>query len=1029
MDHQQLVDALTGPAHRKTEAMIQSSVRELLRDGPFDLGDDQVVLLESKVGQADRIDVEVGSTVVEVKRKLDTPASVTKASAQLCKYVTERQDTRGTRTVGLLTDGMHWSAWHLPAGAEELIQVGTFELTDGATADDLDRLCVWLDGFLATAQNLTPTPDEVELRLGAGSSSTRLDLASLEALLDVAADQPDVALKRQLWRRLLTIAFGDGLDETDDTALFLEHTYLVVLATLIGHAVIGYDVRHQAPKDLLRGRLFTDAGVYGVIEQDFFDWVGDVDGGLDWVGQLARRIGRFNWSKVDHDVLKVLYESVIGTDTRHRLGEYYTPDWLARLVVDDVVDDPGSQRVLDPACGSGTFVFWTVRAVVDAAVAAGTDNRTVIADVTSRVFGMDVHPVAVTLARITYLLALGRERLAGDRGPFSVPVFLGDAVQFEQAEGALWSADGLVVHVADEQDTGQASMFAQHLHLPQRVIDDVGSFDQLVAELTAAASDRTTGSKPPSVRPVLDRYGVHPDDRAAVTATFEVLCRLNDDGRNHIWGYYLRNLARPRWLAQPANRVDRIVGNPPWLSYRHMPDAMQRRFKTLASGRGLWSGGKVATQQDLAALFVVRACELYLNVGGRFGMVVPFATLSRQAYEGFRSGRWTQATEGTVDAFTTAHLDRPWSLTGVTPDIFPVPSAVVFGSRAPQRYTPMPPTMLEWSGTLAAGTDPAVALTRTAVARVEAPGAGADWSPYRTRFRQGATIVPRMLTVVERVPAGPLGSVAGRADVRSRRTSQEKPPWKGLPPLTGQVEERFLRPMHLGATVLPFRMDTPWTAVVPWDGTDLLDHDHPNLARYPGLAGWVGQAQRVWEQHRATKSPGTVVERMNYQRGLVSQFRDMHRLRVVYATSGSALAAATVDDPRADDPRAVIDNSLYWATAASMDEARYLTAVLNAPVTTARVAPLQSVGAFGPRHFHKWVWALPIPHYDSHNPLHVDLASEAAAAEQVAAAVNIDGIGYPNNRKVIRRALETDGVLGRINDLVDQLLLETVAGT
>ena len=44
---------------------------------------------------------------------------------------------------------------------------------------------------------------------------------------------------------------------------------------------------------------------------------------------------------------------------------------------------------------------------------------------------MDLHPVAVTLARVTYLLALTPDRLS-DRDDLTVPVFLGDSVRWEQ---------------------------------------------------------------------------------------------------------------------------------------------------------------------------------------------------------------------------------------------------------------------------------------------------------------------------------------------------------------------------------------------------------------------------------------------------------------------------------------------------------------------------------------------------------------------------------------------------------------------
>jgi hypothetical protein len=56
-----------------------------------------------------------------------------------------------------------------------------------------------------------------------------------------------------------------------------------------------------------------------------------------------------------------------------------------------------------------------------------------LSGLTDHVLGIDLHPVAVALARVTYLLAIGRERLVDtSRGPISVPVYLGDSVQWTQ---------------------------------------------------------------------------------------------------------------------------------------------------------------------------------------------------------------------------------------------------------------------------------------------------------------------------------------------------------------------------------------------------------------------------------------------------------------------------------------------------------------------------------------------------------------------------------------------------------------------
>lgn len=79
-------------------------------------------------------------------------------------------------------------------------------------------------------------------------------------------------------------------------------------------------------------------------------------------------------------MLKVLYESLVDLEQRHDLGEYYAPDWLASRIVAAAVDAPLEQRVLDPACGSGTFLFHAVRRLIAAGRkdAAGQPRMTLL---------------------------------------------------------------------------------------------------------------------------------------------------------------------------------------------------------------------------------------------------------------------------------------------------------------------------------------------------------------------------------------------------------------------------------------------------------------------------------------------------------------------------------------------------------------------------------------------------------------------------------------------------------------------------
>ncbi|MDN5919722.1 MAG: hypothetical protein L0I76_32265, partial [Pseudonocardia sp.] len=463
-----------------------------------------------------------------------------------------------------------------------------------------------------------------------------------------------------------------------------------------------------------------------------------------------------------------------------------------------------------------------------------------------------------------------------------------------------------------------------------------------------------------------------------------------------------------------GNRVDVMVGNPPWLAYRYMPPLMKAEFREMSEGRGFWAGAAVATHQDLSALFVARATELYLREGGRFAFVMPLAVLTRNQYAGFRSGRWSSDRAG---ANVNAALDTAWDLHAVKPSFFPVPASVILGTRTSEPGTSAP-GIENWSGRVphrnAALSVARPALTRSAAAATVT----GQLSPYAPRFTQGATLVPRFLVLVEPKQAGPFGAGAGRRAIGSRRSSTEKKPWKDLPSLSGSVEKQFVRPVHLGDTVLPFREQEPFLGVIPWDGKRLLQGSDDTIDLYPGLADWWREAERTWTEHR-TNDKLSLLGQLDYRRKLKTQFPAGEH-RVVYTKGGMYLAAA-----RISDPNAVIDHKLYWGSASSLDEARYLTAILNSPALLELVRPLQARGEHNPRDFDKYVFQIPFPLYDEDAEDHRHMAGLAERAELVSAAVELPRASFQIQRRQIREALVTDGVGHEIDQAVLALLAPT----
>jgi hypothetical protein len=141
-------------------------------------------------------------------------------------------------------------------------------------------------------------------------------------------------------------------------------------------------------------------------------------------------------------------------------------------------------------------------------------------ELTGGVLGIDLHPVAVALARVTYLLAIGRDRLMEELAALAIRL---------RDMGTVPSLAGYSGAWRSPRRTGPSSPAA-----------------------SVSCADRTTAGRTTS--------------GAATSAT----------------------CVRPVCLSRAENRVDTMAGNPPWLSYRHMPGDMQGVFQKVSDNRGPW---------------------------------------------------------------------------------------------------------------------------------------------------------------------------------------------------------------------------------------------------------------------------------------------------------------------------------------------------------------------------------------------------------------------------------------------------------
>ena len=844
------------------------------------------------------------------------------------------------------------------------------------------------------------------------------DLDALRRLYGDHRESETVQVKRRLWLDLLRAAtgeFADSVDDLDD--LFVRHTYLTAVTGIAVQARFRIDITELARTDagdLLTGRRFRDqTGLEGVVETDFFSWPAEV-GGEPLLRTVARRLARFDWEQAPGDIAAILYETVIPADERRQLGEYYTPDWLVQAMLDELVAQPLGQRVLDPACGSGTFIAEAVSRFVTASEGSVGDPASALGLLREAVVGIDIHPVAVHLARAAWTIAaqplIERAVNAGFKGTLSAPIYLGDAMQLQLGVGDLLAEAEVPIPIGDEQ--------RNVLVFPTSLVERADVFDDVMSGVAGAIA---RGDDPFLE---LGDYPLSDAERDSLGPAVRLMHALHASGRNHIWAYYTRNLVRPVALAR--RKADVIIGNPPWLNYNQTVDVLREGLERLSKeSYDIWVGGQYATHQDVAGLFFARCVDLYLESDGVIGMVMPHSALGTGQHAKWRSGRWG------------AHrmdlgFKRPWDLEKLDPnDFFPIPACVAFARRgADDVATPLPAEVERWEGRPG---EPDVVRSVALVSSRSGEG-----SPYRSFAFQGASLVPRCLTLVEEIENPALIRAPGTVMINPRRGKQDKRPWRDLDltAISGRtIESGHVFSTVLGESVAPYVMLTALLAVLPIrrENGDLLPVVSDGQAASGVDLSRVSRLMRerwrivsgLWDSHKQSANQLTLLGQLDYRRKLTRQLEwradaDEEACRVIYTKSGRPTAA------RLRDRDAIVDHTLYWMPCSSDQEASYLLAIINSDALRDAAEPYMSRGLWGARDLHKHLWNLPIPRFDPENALHIEIASlgEATAVGAADQLADLDVIPSAAARQLVRRWLAFSAEGREVERVVAVLLRE-----
>ena len=997
-----------------------------------------------------RIDAFLGNLIIEFKKNLDKNA-LDVAESELRRYISilwTHEKSKRVPYITLASDGIHFIAYRPRAELEE-------ELTpDDVFLDEIDKIdltrtevgtaFIWLDRYMLS-QDLRPATAE------AFSNEFGLNKPAFndaESFLKQAWKETKETVLYDQWAGFLRIVYGSRVDSED---LFIRHTYLATVAKLLAYSVFSggaLPVSTEQITEILEGRVFEKWNVHNFLEEDFFSWVARSQTGVTFASSLLERLASYNLSTIDEDILKSLYQELVDPQARHDLGEYYTPEWLAEYMVNKTIGKDADKTILDPACGSGTFLAASIRH--KKALLKNRKPSQQLNILLNTISGVDVHPLAVILSRANFLTALGTDLLSARRGSVSVPVYMADSIRLPELDIQVYSGVKSFKIEAEKQI----------LRLPLEIAQDPSLTDRVVEVVKAYAKRIADGEKPEvelleSILLTTGELKEHKEILSKNVArvlldTSESLALLISKKKDTVWAFILKNIYKPLFLKD--TKFDVIIGNPPWLSFRYvestdyqefLKDLILNDYHLLDSQRA-----ELITQMELASLFFVRTADLYLAKEGTISFVMPRSVFVSDQHHNFRAGV-VKSKIGITELF---------DLEDVSP-LFNVPSCVITATRGKTRY-PIQGTVFEGELTqknskllealkLLKQTQEKFQLFeigQRSFLETEEFGKvfkaiGKNRSGYYENFTQGATIVPRGAWFIEPIVHARLGidSTKPRVKTSQRAIDRAKENYADVA-MEGEVESKFIFQIATGSELAPFCTTQLPISVLPVESHAgkyrIVNSEEARRKGFAGLAKWLVNVEGMWREKRREKANRmSIYQRLDYSHCLTNQSSKL-KYKVLYNASGTYLVSCVienrpseikVDSTKIRTSGVVADAKAYWFDTNNLDEAIFVCAMLNSPVVDSLIKPMQSRGQWGERDIHKKVLELPLPKFNPSNKSHNELVRLGKKA-QVKAAKIISGLekeytGIGKIRQLVK--VEINEEILKIDKIVRRLLEKT----
>lgn len=372
--------------------------------------------------------------------------------------------------------------------------------------------------------------------------------------------------------------------------------------------------------EIEEGGTFKRLGISNFLEGDFFSWylyLWDDDIGVI-LQELIETFEKYDYSIVvlerdtARDLLKNLYYELFPAILRKKLGEFYTPDWLAEFLIEDMNPEIEEETLfLDPTCGSGTFLVMIIKRIINHFESSVSSER-LLKIVLNSVRGYDLNPLAVICARANYILALG-ELISDYNQPIEIPVYLCDAM-LTILEGYEESKDCYIIPTK-----------AETFILPKKLVDikKVNNVLDIVNDSIRRGSDVELFKKQLNkILPEL-KLSLSENEYQVIMDFYTKMETLNGRKLDGVWTNVIKNAFAPVFQM----KVDYIIGNPPWIDWQNLPKNYRESIQKYWYDYHVFDhkGQKAqlgSSHDDISVLMTYVIMDNFMKDGAKLGFVI-----------------------------------------------------------------------------------------------------------------------------------------------------------------------------------------------------------------------------------------------------------------------------------------------------------------------------------------------------------------------------------------------------------------------